>query len=163
MKKIFLFALFIAFSYIRSLAHDFSVGGIYYKIIDKAKRTIEVSYRGSSPDSFNNEYYGSVKIPSSVRYRGFSYSVNSIDWNTFESCTNLKSIVIPNSITHIGESAFKGCTNLTSIVIPNSVTRIGNNTFKDCTKLKSIMIPNSVTVIGDYSFNGCTRLLFRIQ
>ena len=158
MKKIFLFALLIAFSCIRSLAHDFTIGGIYYNIIDKAKRTIEVSHRGSSSDSFNNEYYGSVKIPSSVKYKGTTYSVTSIDWSTFEGCTNLKSIVIPNSITNIGVGAFKGCANLTSIVIPNSVTWIRENTFKDCTKLKSIIIPNSVTEIGDYSFNGCTSL-----
>lgn len=70
----------------------------------------------------------------------------------FSGCTGLKSIVLPNSITAIGNSAFKG-SGLTSITIPNSVTSIGNSAFYGCKSLISATIPNSVTTIGQYAFS----------
>ena len=70
----------------------------------------------------------------------------------------IKDLVIPNSVTSIGEYAFYGCTGLTSITIPNSVTSIGSSSFYLCTGLTSVTIGNSVTSIGDYAFRGCTGL-----
>ena len=47
-------------------------------------------------------------------------------------------LVIPDSVTSIGNYAFSGCTGLTSITIPDSVTSIGYGTFSGCTGLTSI-------------------------
>jgi hypothetical protein len=77
---------------------------------------------------------------------------------TFEGCTSLTSITIPNSVTSIEWDAFNGCTSLTSITIPNSVTSIGEGTFESCTSLTSVTIPKSVTTIGYVAFGGCTSL-----
>ena len=44
----------------------------------------------------------------------------------------VKDLVIPNSVTSIGELAFRGCSGLTSVTIPNSVTSIGDWAFKNC-------------------------------
>ena len=85
-------------------------------------------------------------------------SVTSIGNRAFYRCTGLTSITIPNSVTSIGNSAFYGCTGLTSITIPNSVTSIGNSAFYGCTGLTSITIGNSVTSIGDYAFCNCRGL-----
>ena len=76
---------------------------------------------------------------------------------------NAQKIVIPSiykgkKVTSIDTSAFYGCTELTSIVIPNSVTSIGSRAFNYCTSLTSVVIPNSVTSIGEYAFSGCTIL-----
>ena len=76
----------------------------------------------------------------------------------FKDCTGLTGIVIPNSVTSIGDEAFYECTGLTSIDIPNSVTSIGYEAFKNCTGLTSVDIPNSVTSIGYGAFDGCTGL-----
>ena len=73
------------------------------------------------------------------------------------SCS-LSNIVIPGSVTSIGNWAFKGCTSLSNIVIPNSVTSIGDWAFSDCTSLSNIVIPDSVTGIGKGAFNGCSFL-----
>ena len=70
------------------------------------------------------------------------------------SCS-LSNIVIPSSVTSIGNWAFNGCTSLSNIVIPNSVTSIGDWAFSDCTSLSNIVIPDSVTGIGKGAFNGC--------
>ena len=85
-------------------------------------------------------------------------SVTSIGEGAFWKCTSLESIEIPNSVTSIGEDAFYGCTSLKSIEIPNSVTSIGEDVFSGCTSLESIEIPNSVTSIGVCAFSDCTSL-----
>ena len=46
-------------------------------------------------------------------------------------------IVIPNSVTGIGDYAFKYCINLTSVIIPDSVTSIGWEAFYECKNLTS--------------------------
>ena len=85
-------------------------------------------------------------------------SVTSIGNYAFEDCSSLTSVTIPNSVTSIGEEAFAGCSSLTSVTIPNSVTSIGEEAFADCSSLTSITIPNSVTSIGNYAFADCSSL-----
>ncbi len=139
-------------------AHDFEVDGIYYKVLSFEDKTVSVSFKGTSSDSYRDEYSGKVVIPASVTYGGPTYYVTSIENNAFSSCTGLTSIEISNSVTSIGNSAFSKCTGLTSIDIPNSVTSIGNYAFHGCTGLTSIEIPNNVTSIGYYAFQDCTGL-----
>ena len=79
----------------------------------------------------------------------------SIGREVFYDRDNLKTIIIPNSVTSIGEYAFYHCSSLTDVVIGNSVTSIGEDAFSECSSLTSIEIPNSVTSIGDYAFSGC--------
>ena len=52
----------------------------------------------------------------------------------------IKDLVIPNSVTSIGNSAFYACSGLTSVTIPNSVTSIGDGAFDGCTGLTSVHI-----------------------
>ena len=52
--------------------------------------------------------------------------------NVFNSCSTLKSIIIPEGIREIGEGVFTDCSNLSSITIPNSVTQIGVGAFCNC-------------------------------
>ena len=73
--------------------------------------------------------------------------------------TEITDLVIPNSVTTIGNLAFYGCSGLTSITIPNSVTSIGGSAFNGCSGLTSITIPNSVTSIGSYAFTGTPWLI----
>ena len=85
-------------------------------------------------------------------------SVTSIGDYAFQYCRGLTSVTIPNSVTSIGSWAFSDCSGLTSVTIPNSVTSIGGSTFSGCSGLKSVTIPNSVTSIGDYAFKNCSGL-----
>ena len=68
-------------------------------------------------------------------------------------------MVIPNSVTSIGESAFYNCSGLTSVTIPNSVRSIGGAAFAGCSGLTSVTIGNSVTSIGESAFGECTKLI----
>ena len=84
-------------------------------------------------------------------------SVTSIGNYAFYCCSSLTSVVIPDSVTSIGIYAFAGCTKLTSVVIPNSITSIGNGAFNACS-ITSVIIPGSVTSIGDSTFSYCSSL-----
>ena len=85
-------------------------------------------------------------------------SVTSIGEWAFSECSGLTSVTIPNSVTTIGDYAFDDCTGLTSVTIPNSVTSIGKLAFRGCSGLTSVTIPNSVIFIGRYAFRNCTGL-----
>lgn len=77
---------------------------------------------------------------------------------SFQGCTSLESVQLPDSLTAITYDAFAGCTSLKEISIPASVSIIKNNAFRNCTSLTSIVIPDSVKEIGGDAFNGCKNL-----
>ena len=91
--------------------------------------------------------------------------VTNIGREAFYLCRGLKRINsdtdgvfnLPNSVTSI-DSAFSNCSSLTSVIIPNSVTSIGDSAFYDCTGLESVTIGNSVTSIGNDAFYLCSSL-----
>ena len=78
----------------------------------------------------------------------------------FSFCSSLSEIVIPSSVTSIGDGAFSCCHSLSEIVIPSSVTSIGDHAFSGCDSLSEIVIPSGVTSIGNYAFSGCSSLKY---
>ena len=70
----------------------------------------------------------------------------------------LKKIIIPDSVTNIGDSAFENHGDLTNVAIPDNVTSIGYWAFSDCIGLTDVTIGNSVINIGDYAFFNCSNL-----
>ena len=62
-------------------------------------------------------------------------------------------IIIPSSVTQIGQEAFSGCFSLKSITIPSSVTRIRDCTFSKCSSLESVTIPLGVKRIDSEAFS----------
>lgn len=80
----------------------------------------------------------------------------------FDYCTFIRSITIPNSITHIGKYAFDGCTSLVEVIIPESVTNIENYAFRNCTSLERAFLGDGITEISDGLFYDCA-LLSRVR
>ena len=64
----------------------------------------------------------------------------------------ITSVVIPNTVTSIGEHAFYD-NRLVELVIPSTVKSIGRSAFKN-NKLTEVTIPSSVISIGDWAFAG---------
>ena len=100
---------------------------------------------------------GPITIPSEAEIDGKIYKVTHIEALGFHECQVTK-IVIPSSVTSIGDGAFYNCYTLTRINIPSNVTSIGIGVFGGCCALKDITIPSSVTNIGDHAFGGCGEL-----
>ena len=131
-------------------AQEFEISGIRYNITSMSDLTVEVI------DNYTNPYSGNVNIPESVTYESQTYNVTSIGEQAFYNCTELKSVIIPNSIISIGEQAFYKCKKLTSVIIPNSVTSIGDKAFAYCgERLTSVTILDGVISIGERAFSRC--------
>ena len=85
-------------------------------------------------------------------------NVTTIGEAAFYEYKMLTSVSIGNSVVTIEEAAFVYCYNLTSVTIPNSVRTIEEAAFASCNGLTSLTIGNSVTVIGRSAFYGCSNL-----
>ena len=114
------------------------------------------------PESYNGETYEIYKFAfsycSSLTEIVIPDSVTSIGDSAFYGCSSLTKIVIPDSVASIGSSAFFGCSSLTEIVIPDSITSIGSSAFYGCSSLTEIVIPDSITSIANSAFSGCSSL-----
>ena len=65
----------------------------------------------------------------------------------------LKTIEIPNSVTHIGKYAFESCSNVNSINLPESIIYIGDGAFENCVNLREpLVIHSNVADIGANPF-----------
>ena len=75
----------------------------------------------------------------------------------FQSCTALKTVKLPSSLTQINTDAFAGCVNLVSVTMPN-VRIIYERAFQNCSSLESLTLPGSLSILSGDVFNGCTSL-----
>lgn len=116
------------------------------------------------PESISNGLI--VKSIWTFYANSYPYTNYPISIGAFQDCTEITSVIIPNTVTHIDYCAFAGCTSLSSVTIGNSVTTIGIDepthsqygAFSDCTSLTSIEFSNSLSYIGYGTFKGCTSL-----
>ena len=124
----------------------------------------------------NNNFSGAADIASSVTCeytyvsgyddlgspiystRNLTAPVIAISKKAFQNCRDLTSVIIPNSVTEIGEYAFAHCLYLTNLSIGNSVDSIGQYAFLECASLPSVTIPNSVTSIPKGCFSQCRSM-----
>lgn len=84
--------------------------------------------------------------------------VTEITTIAFKEDTSLKDIVIPDTVTVLGNSAFEKCTNLRSVTFGKGISNIGFSTFADCTSLAEVVLPARCEYLGNYAFYGCTSL-----
>ena len=131
--------------------------------LDTSTGVLTISGKGNMKNYNDNDYdnYGNNPFyykRSNIKTVIIKNGVTSIGDYTFYYCKSLISVTIPDSVTNIGDSAFYYCTSLTSVTIPNRVTSISDSTFRRCTSLTSITIPDSVISIGVYAFSDCTSL-----
>lgn len=136
-------------------AYDFEVDGIYYNVLSFADKTCEVT-RGT--DSGNNVYSGDIVVPATATINGRELNVVAVGANAFANSPNLKSVVLPESITEVGRSAFSSCQSLKSVIFPNSVEEFGYSVFYNCTKLTQVTLPTNLTSIPYRTFYSCKSL-----
>lgn len=131
--------------------------GFSYRFV--TRNTVEITaYAG-----FESE----VTVPSTldgftvVGIAGFAMSSGYTNINPM-----VKKVILPDTITYIGESAFAQSVDvfttvysaLEEIVLNDGLKEIGNYAFENCFELKKIEIPASVTYIGERAFASCLSL-----
>jgi len=100
------------------------------------------AYTGTDGTNINSSsvLYASNSIPIYAFYNA----------NTYIGKANLKSVLLPKTLTNIGYAAFQNCTGLVSINIPGTVNSIANYAFYNCQGISSIYVNSSFPInLGD--------------
>ena len=109
-----------------------------------------VVFEGDNLSKINLNTFNGCSALSSIE---LPESLEKIEYNAFDDCSALKSIVIPDKVTYIGEGAFHYSTGLQEAYIGDGVTEIAAKAFAECTALKTVVIGKSIQRIGDQAFN----------
>ena len=112
----------------------------------------------STGTTLDSSDYPSGWSASDIKEVVIGTAVETIGDNAFKNCYYLTTVTIGDSVTSIGTSAFYNCNALTTLTIPDGVTSIGGQAFQECSALTTLTIPDSVTSIGDYAFRNCDDL-----
>lgn len=108
--------------------------------------------------SFAGCYFDSIELPYGLETIGdgvfMAIQVSTLSIYGGE----LKSIIIPDTVTTMGKDVFYMCWDLKTIKLSDSLDKINNSTFYDCMRLEEIVFPDSVEYIGDEVFYGCDAL-----
>ena len=142
--------------------------------IDWGDGTIETNFETMIPEKYHTyaeagEYvckiYGTTpfRAPRVTTAAKFAKTITTIGDDTFNGCSRLTNVIMPNSITTIGQRAFSGCNGLTNVIIPDSVTSMGSQAFYNCSNLTKVEIGSGVSS-GLSVFSNCnniTTLIFK--
>jgi hypothetical protein len=106
---------------------------------------------------YTNAVPSAIIIPTNIH----GLTVTAIGGGAFAAMPNLTSVIIPATVTTIGEVAFND-SGLTNVTIPYGVTNIGEGAFDGCESLTNAAIPESVTAIGQGAFSDTGLLTVTI-
>lgn len=124
----------------------------------KGNPTVSVNWLPAScsigTDDSSPFYSTSSKITSFT----FGDSVQIIPAYLCKNMTLLETVVLPPTVTSIGQQAFMYCTNLKAMEFPKGIKTVATSVLEGCTALQSVVIPSTVTTINQDAFYGCSGL-----
>ena len=130
-----------------------------YQASDWASQVSEFVEEGCAPiqmcgDNLFWEYADSVLTITGTGDM-YDYAADTdVPW--YDVRGNIKTVILPDAMTKIGQNAFYKCTAMTSINMPTSLTAIGEKAFAQDTKLAcEIILPASMTTIASRAFFNC--------
>ena len=132
-----------------------------YLSFDEFQYFTSITAIGCELDNFSGQYvipvagFGAWKLLTSIV---LPPSLTTIGDYAFGNCISLSSIVVPESVESIGEFAFGECISLKEIEIPSSVTSIGKGAFSSCESLQEIVIPEGLSTLSERVFERCSAL-----
>ena len=117
MKKQMLFSLLamLMLSALEAVAYDFKYGELYYSVVSKTERTVEVAYG-------NQRYTGKIVVPSEVNYKNKKWKVIGLGVDAFYGSAQMTELVLPAGLKYIVGGALERCKNLKKLVLPSGVT-----------------------------------------
>lgn len=98
---------------------------------------------------------------SEVELANVNLNVSGLGTNVFAGCKQLTKVTFSaqSRVLSLPSYTFDGCTSLYDITLPESLENIGANVFSNCPSLYKINIPSSVESIGENAFGGSTRII----
>ena len=168
MRKFFIMTwLAIASVSLYAVDYDAMIDNLYYKFSGSTASVVGCTniqdFSGAYQLTDGNFTFWVVDIiiPSSVTSNTTAYTVTSISAGAFSTSNvrggSLHSVVIPNSVTYIGEGAFGWQYYLESINIPEGISSIEKNAFCGL-GISALVLPSSLTYIGENAFQSCRNL-----
>lgn len=121
------------------------------------QQTLSVGNCGGRASYSFNASTGTLTITGDGALYNFGYRESQLPWESY--LDQIKTVVIGEGITHIGNKAFYDCTSLQSVSMPSTLKTIGNAAFMNCYALPTLIMPNSVTYAGWEAFSNCTSLV----
>ncbi len=126
----------------------FEIDGVAYEIGENPE-TVYIAGR------FGTSIKADLVLHSVVEYEGKEYKVTHMVEKAFQNCRGLVSVDMSDAgFTDIPSNAFYGCADLVAMVLPSTVSTIGDNAFGNC-KITKVTIPETVQTIGASAFEGC--------
>ena len=122
---------------------------------------IDLSAVRCEDNKMPGEAFGEYSKPNKkIRTVILPESITIIGESAFFRCEGLKGTLnLPPRLEFIDRWAYEACPNLTgSLIIPNTVTKIGLQAFQYSSGFESLTLSNSLTTIGNRAFRNCTGL-----
>ena len=117
-----------------------------------------ISGNGDMEDYNIEDYFSPFMAKSDIRTVVINEGVTSVGDYAFTFCKNVAEVKIPDSLKSIGVCAFANCSNIKSIIIGKNVTSIGALAFDNCDGITKLTIPDKVNFIDEYAFQCCDGL-----
>ena len=148
---------------------------IYTYTLDDANRATITGYSGNAtafyiPDEIDGHEVVAIgdrafENRTDLRTVMIPDSVTEIEAYSFNNCTNLSNVTLSKSLKYMGGRAFGSCEKITQIEIPKSLDNCGNSgyasyhgPFGACSGLKKITFEEGATEVSNGLFRGCTGL-----
>ena len=112
---------------------------IYTYTLDDANRATITGYSGNAT---------ALYIPEEID----GHEVVAIGDRAFENRTDLRTVMIPDSVTEIEAYSFNNCTNLSNVTLSKSLKYMGGRAFGSCEKITQIEIPKSLDNCGNSGY-----------
>ena len=170
MKKRFV-SLLLAISMILSLMPVSAVTAFAEDESSGAVTTVASGFCGADKGGENLKWTldnGVLTITGNGPMKDYTWDENvRLDWYGYKK--DIRSVVLDNRITHIGDYAFDKCTNIESVrytgytgnagvALPESVTTIGVHAFSDTGVTGTLKLPEHLTEIDSLAFYHCGKL-----
>ncbi len=139
---------------IETLGRNAFNGCVKITEIEIPKGLLTATYGAGATGSINEGVFAG----SGIKIVSFEKGITTIPGDIFAGCTELESIIVPDTVTRILTGAFQFCTSLKNVTLPESVTLMDNYVFRRCESLTSVDLPDGIKSLGTYAFAECSSL-----
>ena len=163
MKRFILIAIAFLVASFEAYSQSFSArmgsgGQLSFHVTDTTRNEVEIVRIKVLGDLEPTLPSGDLMIPSSVNYKGTTYTVVSVGESAFADADGLTSVSIPSSVRRISDKAFSGCSHLTSVIFPSGATSMGDHVFDKCISLAYLSFGSDWPAIDFQPFAEATSL-----